>query len=62
MTQDVAAPSAANDTRYCVMHLPCDPVLRGRKDRFVYSLTVVHFRKVVNKQKIGSQKNKHPVI
>lgn len=62
MTQDVAAPSDANDTRYCVIHLPCDPVLRGRKDRFVYSLTVVHFRKVVNKQKIGSQKNKHPVI
>ncbi|ELO31386.1 hypothetical protein SEEE1392_17070, partial [Salmonella enterica subsp. enterica serovar Enteritidis str. 648901 39-2] len=34
----------------------------GRKDRFAYSLTVVHFRKVVNRQKIGSPENSRPVI
>lgn len=54
VTQDVAAQSAAVATRCCVMTLPCDPARRGRKDRFAYSLTVVHFRKVVNRQKIGS--------
>lgn len=62
MTQDVAAQSDANDTRYCVMHLPCDPVLRGRKDRFAYSLAVLHFRKVSDTQKTGSTVNGFPVI
>lgn len=62
VTQDVAAQSAAVATRCCVMNLPCDPARRGRKDRFAYSLTVVHFRKVVNRQKIGSPENSRPVI
>ncbi|EDS2240942.1 hypothetical protein GTL34_004727 [Salmonella enterica] len=62
MTQDVAAQSAANDTRYCVMHLPCDPVLRGRKDRFAYSLSVLHFRKLRNKRKVGSGRKDGTVI
>ncbi|EKO4095995.1 hypothetical protein P0G01_002725 [Salmonella enterica] len=62
MTQDVAAQSAANDTRYCVIHLPCDPVLRGRKDRFVYSLAVLHFRKVVIWKKVGSGRKDGAVI
>lgn len=62
VTQDVAAQSAAVATRCCVMTLPCDPARRGRKDRFAYSLTVVHFRKVVNRQKIGSPENSRPVI
>ncbi|MFA0960168.1 hypothetical protein ACDI62_28005, partial [Klebsiella pneumoniae] len=30
--------------------------------RFAYSLTVVHFRKVVIRKKIGSAGNSHPVI
>ncbi|EBL6729550.1 hypothetical protein BWJ02_26975 [Salmonella enterica] len=62
MTQDVAAQSAANDTRYCVMHLPCDPVLRGRKDRCGYSLAVLHFRKVVIWKKVGSARKDGAVI
>lgn len=62
VTQDVAAHSAAFATRCCVIPLPCDPARRGRKDRFAYSLTVVHFRKVVNRQKIGSPENSRPVI
>lgn len=61
-TQDVAALSSAVATRCCVMTLPCDPARRGRKDRFAYSLTVVHFRKVVNRQKIGSPENSCQVI
>lgn len=62
VTQDVAAQSAAVATRCCVMTLPCDPARRGGKDRFAYSLTVVHFRKVVNRQKIGSPENSRHVI
>ncbi|ATX99289.1 hypothetical protein AM349_24695 (plasmid) [Citrobacter freundii] len=46
----------------CVNSSLSDQVLRGGKDRFAYSLTVVHFRKVVNRQKIGSPENSHPVI
>ncbi|EAA7989128.1 hypothetical protein BRR54_24385 [Salmonella enterica] len=44
------------------MHLLSDPASRGGKDRFVYFLTVVHFRKVANKQKVGSPENSRPVI
>lgn len=62
VTQDVASSSTKMATRYCVMNLPCDPARRGRKDRFAYSLTVVHFRKLVNRQKIGSPENSRPVI
>lgn len=35
--------------RCCVYPLPRNPVRRGRKDRFAYSLTMVHFRKVMNR-------------
>lgn len=62
VTQDVAAQSAAVATRCCVMNLPCDPARRGRKDRFAYSMTVVHFRKVANKKKIGSSRKGRTVI
>ncbi|ECG5936122.1 hypothetical protein E1669_22475 [Salmonella enterica subsp. enterica serovar Matopeni] len=41
---------------------PCDPARRGRKDRFAYSLTVVHFRKLANNQKVGSPENSRPLI
>ncbi|EDE7122145.1 hypothetical protein UP27_004100 [Salmonella enterica subsp. enterica serovar Hvittingfoss] len=44
------------------MNLPCDPARRGRKDRFAYSLTVVHFRKVADKKKIGSSRKGRTVI
>lgn len=46
----------------CVYPLPRDPSCRGRYCRFAYSLTVLHFRKVVICQKIGSDRNGHPVI
>lgn len=48
-TQDVAVFPADHDARCCVPPLPRNPVLRGRKDRFAYSLTMVHFRKVMNR-------------
>lgn len=44
------------------MNLPCDPARRGRKDRFAYSLTVVHFRKTVIYLKVGSQQKGETVI
>lgn len=62
VTQDVAAQSAAVATRCCVMTLPCDAARCTGKQRYDYSLTVVHFRKVVNRQKIGSPENSRPVI
>ncbi|EAB4416605.1 hypothetical protein D7B12_14170 [Salmonella enterica] len=62
VTQDVAAQSADVATRCCVRTLPCDPARRGRKDRCGYSLTVLHFRKVVNGQKIGSAEKHRQVI
>ncbi len=61
-TQDVALLSAADDAICCVNPLPRDRPLTTGKGRCGYSLTVVHFRKVVNKQKIGSAGNGHPVI
>ncbi|HCN9527384.1 TPA: hypothetical protein N6828_004877 [Escherichia coli] len=45
-----------------VCPLPCETSRRAGKDRFAYSLTVVHFRKTVNTQKIGSAENRRPVI
>ncbi|EBC0149170.1 hypothetical protein CLE93_23510 [Salmonella enterica] len=61
-TQDVAAQSAAIATRCCVISFLRDPARRAGKDRFASFLTVVHFRKVVNRQKIGSPENSRPVI
>ncbi|MEF3563906.1 hypothetical protein V4S60_16125 [Citrobacter freundii] len=62
VTQDVAAQPTAVATRYCVMPLPFDPARCTGKQRYDYSLTVVHFRKVMNRQKIGSPENSRPVI
>ncbi|ECI9532509.1 hypothetical protein FLD08_25235 [Salmonella enterica] len=46
----------------CAFPLARDPARRAGKDRFAYSLTVVHFRKVSNTKKIGSSENSYPVI
>ena len=61
-TQDVAVFLADDDARCCVPPLPRNPVLRGRKDRFAYSLTVVHFRKLWNNIKVGSGQSGRQVI
>ncbi|HDU5626407.1 TPA: hypothetical protein RFV44_005186, partial [Klebsiella pneumoniae subsp. pneumoniae] len=61
-TQDVAVLSADCDAICCVPPLPRDRPLTTGKGRFAYSLTVVHFRKVVICRKIGSAGNGHPVI
>ncbi|PLI29011.1 hypothetical protein B6J44_11125 [Klebsiella pneumoniae] len=60
--QDVAVFPADNDAICCVPPLPRDRPLTTLKGRFAYSLTVVHFRKVVIRIKIGSAGNGHPVI
>lgn len=61
-TQDVAVFSIEDDAICCVPPLPRDRPLTTGKRRFAYSLTVVHFRKVVICRKIGSAGNGHPVI
>ncbi|HAG9084194.1 TPA: hypothetical protein F6T51_25605 [Escherichia coli] len=43
-------------------HPARDPARSSGKQRFAYSLTVVHFRKVLNTPEIGSPENCHPVI
>nr|QGW60092.1 hypothetical protein HPPIBGPI_00312 [Escherichia coli] len=60
-TQDVAVFSDGDDAICCVPPLPRDRPLTTGKRRFAYSLTVVHFRKVVIRKKIGSAGNGHPV-
>lgn len=62
VTQDVAVILAYDDAICCVPLLPRDRLLTTGKCRFAYSLTVVHFRKVVIRRKIGSAGNGHPVI
>ena len=62
LTQYVAVLSAAGYAICCVNPLPRDRPLNTGKGRFAYSLTVVHFRKVVISQKVGSGRNDHPVI
>lgn len=62
MTQHVAVLPADNDAICCVPPLPRDRPLTTLKGRCGYSLTVVHFRKVVTRKKIGSAGNGHPVI
>ncbi|MDC8801565.1 hypothetical protein PRS30_27955, partial [Klebsiella pneumoniae] len=59
---DVAVLPADSDARCCVPPLPRDRPLTTLKGRCGYSLTVVHFRKVVIRKKIGSAGNGHPVI
>ncbi|WP_423787933.1 hypothetical protein [Klebsiella pneumoniae] len=61
-TQDVAVFPAVSDHICCAPPLPRDRPLTTGKRRFAYSLTVVHFRKVVIRKKIGSAGNGHPVI
>ena len=61
-TQDVAVFLADDDARCCVPPLPRDPARSSRKQCFAYFLTVVHFRKVVIRQKVGSAGNGPPVI
>ncbi|HBX7631212.1 TPA: hypothetical protein MIC22_28970 [Klebsiella pneumoniae] len=61
-TQDVAVFPAVSDPICCVPALPRYPARGSGFWRFAYSLTVVHFRKVVICQKIGSHRNGHPVI
>lgn len=50
-TQDVAVFPAEDDAICCVPPLPRDRPLTTGKRRFAYSLTVVHFRKVVIRKK-----------
>ena len=61
-TQDVAVFPADSDPICCVPPLPRDRPLTTGKGLCGYSLTVVHFRKVVIRTKIGSAGNGHPVI
>lgn len=61
-TQDVAVFPADSDAICCVPPLPRDRPLTTLKGRCGYSLTVVHFRKVVISKKIGSAGKGHPVI
>lgn len=61
-TQHVAVFAADEDAICCVPPLPRDRPNPPIKGRFAYSLTVVHFRKVVICQKIGSHRNDLPVI
>lgn len=60
--QYVVAQSAAFATRCCVYPLPRDPARGSGKQRYDYSLTVVHFRKVVIRQKVGSHRKGEQVI
>ncbi|WP_410311870.1 hypothetical protein [Klebsiella pneumoniae] len=61
-TQDVAVFPADFDAICCVPPLPRDRPLTTGKRRFAYSLTVVHFRKLRNSEKIGSDRSGRPVI
>ncbi|EKN6170221.1 hypothetical protein DVQ00_15505 [Yersinia enterocolitica] len=57
-----ATPSATGYPVYSVSTPVRDPARRADKDRFAYSFTVVHFRKVCICRKVGSPRNRHPVI
>lgn len=61
-SQHVVPDSAADDTICCVISLTCDASRRGGKQRYDYFLSVVHFRKVVIFEKVGSDGNGSPVI
>ncbi|EKR9629356.1 hypothetical protein P9809_004606, partial [Salmonella enterica subsp. enterica serovar Kentucky] len=52
--QHVVPDSAADNTICCVISLTCDASRRGGKQRYDDFLSVVHFRKVMNRKKIGS--------
>lgn len=57
-----ATPSAEISSICCVYPLPRDRPLSTVKGRCGYFPAVVHFRKVVIRQKVGSAGNGHPVI
>ncbi|MBQ4749652.1 hypothetical protein FD845_23005 [Escherichia coli] len=61
-TQDVAVFSAGCDAICCVLPLPRDRPLTTIKGRYGYFVCVVHFRKVVIRKKVGSDRNGHSVI
>ncbi|HBX5406235.1 TPA: hypothetical protein MH439_26570 [Klebsiella pneumoniae] len=61
-TQDVAVFLADDDAICCVPALPRYPARGSGFWRFAYSLTVVHFRKLRNIEKIGSDRSGRPVI
>ncbi|AUV35543.1 hypothetical protein C2U50_01665 (plasmid) [Klebsiella pneumoniae] len=50
------------DAICCIPPLPRDRSLSTRKGRCGYSVRMVHFRKVVIRQKVGSSRNGHSVI
>ncbi|WP_064169782.1 hypothetical protein, partial [Klebsiella pneumoniae] len=61
-TQDVAVFPAVSDHICCAPPLPRDRPLTTLKGRCGYSVRMVHFRKVVIRQKVGSSRNGHSVI
>ncbi len=55
--------SAAEYSAICCVFVPGrDPAPSSRKQQCGYFMCVVHFRKVVIRQKIGSNRNGYPVI
>ncbi|WP_436921717.1 hypothetical protein [Klebsiella pneumoniae] len=61
-TQDVAVFPAVSDHICCAPPLPRDRPLTTLKGRCGYSVCVVHFRKLWNNIKVGSDRNGCPVI
>ena len=57
-----ATPSAAISSICCVYPLPLDRPLSTGKGRCGYFVCMVHFRKVSNREKIGSRRIGDPVI
>ena len=60
--QHVVPHTVANGTICCVVSLDCDAPRRGGKQRYDDFLSVVHFRKVVYSNKVGSIRNGNAVI
>lgn len=60
--QYVVPHTVAHGTICCVVSLDCDAPRRGGKQRYDDFLSVVHFRKVVYLNKVGSIRNGNAVI
>lgn len=60
--QHVVPHTVANGTICCVVSLDCDAPRRGGKQRYDDFLSVVHFRKVVYSNKVGSIRNGNAVV
>ncbi|WP_247146593.1 hypothetical protein, partial [Escherichia coli] len=60
--QYVVPRTVAHGTICCVVSLDCDAPRRGGKQRYDDFLSVVHFRKVVYLNKVGSIRNGNAVI